>query len=228
MLDGWRRAGEEAGYWANYFHRDVLKKGGLATAKQLLVPKKNSKIDKGFQALIDAGLPHISVECIVLQPQFRTLFTDDELRVAQARMDAIPDCANQKRVPADEIRIDELSDDAIFHEGAPIRVLVNSYERNREARNDCLAKHGFRCAVCEMRFDEVYGDIGKDFIHVHHNKPLASRRADYRLDPHKDLVPVCPNCHAMLHSHNPPLTVQELRRQLRKPVGLTKKRRTPS
>jgi 5-methylcytosine-specific restriction protein A len=62
-----------------------------------------------------------------------------------------------------------------------------------------------------MSFEECYGEIGKGFIHVHHKKPLAACRGSYQLDPEKDLVPVCPNCHAMLHTSDPPLSVEELK-----------------
>ena len=41
--------------------------------------------------------------------------------------------------------------------------------------------------------------MGKDFIHVHHIIPLNEIKEEYTVDPIKDLVPVCPNCHAMLH-----------------------------
>lgn len=58
--------------------------------------------------------------------------------------------------------------------------------------------------------------IGKGFIHVHHKKPMATSRRAYRLNPEKDLVPVCPNCHAMLHTSDPPLSVDELKAALSK------------
>ncbi len=37
------------------------------------------------------------------------------------------------------------------------------------------------------------------FIHVHHLKPQSSRGGEYEIDPVLDLVPVCPNCHAVMH-----------------------------
>ncbi len=64
-----------------------------------------------------------------------------------------------------------------------------------------------------MSFEEQYGPIGKGFIHVHHRKPLAHREV-YRLDPINDLIPVCPNCHSMLHSSEPLLSVEELKTML--------------
>lgn len=97
-------------------------------------------------------------------------------------------------------------------EGKAITVMVNAYERNREARQKCIDHYGLNCKVCDFNFEEVFGALGKDFIHVHHVVNLASIGREYMVDPIKDLVPVCPNCHAMLHKKNPAYTVEELRR----------------
>jgi len=98
-----------------------------------------------------------------------------------------------------------------FDEGTVTQVLVNVYERDPRARAACLKHYGCRCAVCDLSFEERYGPLGKAFIHVHHKKPLASVGAGYTVDPLIDLVPVCPNCHAMLHRTRPPRQVDELR-----------------
>ena len=65
--------------------------------------------------------------------------------------------------------------------------------------------------VCGIDFKETYGEIGEGFIHVHHVTPISSKGKDYTLDIANDLIPVCPNCHAMMHRRNPPLTVTELK-----------------
>ncbi len=57
---------------------------------------------------------------------------------------------------------------------------------------------------------EQYGEIGQGFIHVHHLKQLSDVGEGYEVDPVADLRPVCPNCHAMLHRNNPPLSIDEL------------------
>lgn len=62
--------------------------------------------------------------------------------------------------------------------------------------------------------EKQYGNIGKGFIHVHHLVPLSAIKQDYQLNPNTDLIPVCPNCHAMLHRTHPPLTPQALQRLL--------------
>ncbi|MGX9901991.1 HNH endonuclease [Arthrobacter sp. SA17] len=93
------------------------------------------------------------------------------------------------------------------------RVEVNRYERNPEARRACIAHHGTACAACRFSFEITYGEIGKDFIHVHHIVPVSQLGADYELDPVTDLVPLCANCHAMAHHGvSIPRTVAELRR----------------
>ena len=97
-------------------------------------------------------------------------------------------------------------------EGALKKVLVNVYERNRQARRECLAYWGYNCHVCGMSFAARYGPVGKEFIHVHHLVPLASVKKSYRVNGKEDLRPVCPNCHAMLHHGTPPPSIPELRR----------------
>jgi predicted HNH restriction endonuclease len=75
---------------------------------------------------------------------------------------------------------------------------------------------GARHSVCDLDFEDRYGDMGKDFIHVHHLKELSSVGPGYEVDPIDDLRPVCPNCHAMLHKRRPAFTPDELRRILRR------------
>ncbi len=95
-------------------------------------------------------------------------------------------------------------------EGAKKTVTVNSYERNPKARFRCLEHWGTICVVCGFDFEKTYGEIGKGFIHVHHLIPVAKIGKSYQIDPISDLRPVCPNCHAMIHLKNPPLSLEEL------------------
>lgn len=85
-------------------------------------------------------------------------------------------------------------------EGAKKTIVVNSYERSSSARNACIAKYGTSCVVCKFSFDKIYGSRGKGFIHVHHLVAIADIGEEYEIDPIEHLRPVCPNCHAMLHS----------------------------
>lgn len=94
---------------------------------------------------------------------------------------------------------DEISDPDQYWEGAKKTVSVNRFERDGHARTDCIKHHGVNCSVCSINFADLYGDHGAGFIHVHHIVPLSTIDARYQVDPIRDLIPVCPNCHAMLH-----------------------------
>lgn len=120
----------------------------------------------------------------------------------------------RRTVPPEENHPDTIHTGVRYVEGSVRRVNVNAYERDSAARAECLSHWGVRCAVCAFNFEEVYGEIGRGFIHVHHLVPLASIRGAYELNPLRDLVPVCPNCHAMLHSSDPPLSIEELQAKI--------------
>ncbi len=99
----------------------------------------------------------------------------------------------------------------IYTEGTPNQVTLTKYERNPFARKICLKHFGFSCAVCDFNFEQVYGDIGKDFIHVHHLTQVAKVGKQYTVDPLNDLRPVCPNCHAMLHRKKDGVSIEYLK-----------------
>ena len=78
-------------------------------------------------------------------------------------------------------------------------IMVNAYERNPQARRQCIDAHGTACCICGFSFGAVYGNVADGYIHVHHLRPLSQVNGEYVVDPVKDLRPVCPNCHAVLH-----------------------------
>ncbi|MDE0613143.1 MAG: HNH endonuclease [bacterium] len=101
-----------------------------------------------------------------------------------------------------------------YREGGSRTVTVNRYERDPKARQKAIDHYGCRCSVCDLRFEDRYGNVGFGYIHVHHLDPLAGKNQAHVVDPIKDLRPVCPNCHAMLHQRKPPFTIEELKAML--------------
>lgn len=85
-------------------------------------------------------------------------------------------------------------------EGTQKSLCTKRYERSRKARRACLNYHGYTCKVCGMNFEKFYGAEFKEIIEVHHIVPVSQIGEAYVVDPIKDLIPVCPNCHAVLHS----------------------------
>jgi hypothetical protein len=84
-------------------------------------------------------------------------------------------------------------------EGAVTQIRINAYERNPEARRRCIEYHKPICAICRFDFGVVYGPAAEGFIHVHHLVPLSEIGTVYEVDPIRDLLPVCPNCHSVIH-----------------------------
>jgi putative restriction endonuclease len=106
---------------------------------------------------------------------------------------------------------DEVDSMGIFREGAVRQVSVNAYERDPKARQKCLDYYGLNCSVCNFNFGKVYGRLGEGFIHVHHLRPISEIAEEYEVDPVKDLRPVCPNCHAMIHRTPRPYSIEEMK-----------------
>lgn len=103
-----------------------------------------------------------------------------------------------------------------YYEGEKHQRIATYYERDPKARKECIDKHGLSCGVCGFNFEEVYGSHGKNYIHVHHIVPLHTIGKRYKIDPIEDLIPLCANCHAMIHIGKEMKTVEELKKLLKK------------
>ncbi|NLS03280.1 hypothetical protein HGP14_07835 [Rhizobium sp. P32RR-XVIII] len=105
---------------------------------------------------------------------------------------------------------DEPHPDETFFEGAVVKIKVNRYERSVKAREACIAHYGAKCVGCGDDLGKKYGDRGSGLVHVHHVRPISEIGAEYEVDPIKDLRPVCPNCHAVIHRGETMLSMDEL------------------
>lgn len=91
------------------------------------------------------------------------------------------------------------------------------YERSRVNRLRCIEIYGTDCWVCDFSFGSAYGSVGAEFIEVHHRVPLAEVKDEYVVDPRRDLVPLCSNCHSIIHRRHPVYQPDELRDLIGRP-----------
>lgn len=105
---------------------------------------------------------------------------------------------------------EEVPESPTYSEGSVQRILVNRYERDPQARRACIDYYGHTCFICDLDFGQVYGEVVEGLIHVHHLRPLSEIGGEYIIDPIWDLRPVCPNCHAVLHSRTPPYSIEDV------------------
>lgn len=104
-------------------------------------------------------------------------------------------------------------------EGSVSHVVSTRYERSPLNRFRCMEYYGTSCWICDSNFEDIYGPIGQGFIEVHHRIPVSEIGPNYSIDPKRDLIPLCSNCHSMVHRRKPPYTPVELRVDiLQKPV----------
>lgn len=103
------------------------------------------------------------------------------------------------KVLEEDLDSEKSEEENYYSDGATKYYHGKRYERNILNRKKAIEAHGLTCFGCNFNFEEVYGERGKDFIEIHHIKLLSSLEREMIINPAKDLVPVCSNCHRMIH-----------------------------
>lgn len=83
MLAIYERARTECKYNASRFVQMIVERGGLQTARHLL---HAPGLSDGFTALWQCNRLDLTVEAHVLKPEWRGLFTQDEIKIAEKRL----------------------------------------------------------------------------------------------------------------------------------------------
>jgi len=104
------------------------------------------------------------------------------------------------------------------HEGRKRLVVHITYERSPRNRAKAIEIHGTACMCCGFDFDRFYGsELAKSYIEIHHTRSIT--QIDGPVDPRTDLVPLCSNCHRMVHrKRGEILSVDELRKTIQRKV----------
>ena len=153
--------------------------------------QSDEQIDEMFQVLADDYRSSVT-------PSAKKAASKANKKVGPRRQHSVGQ--KPKNQPQRNYSPDEIDENVYLSEGAKRRITVNAYERNPRARQRCMAHYGTKCCICGFSFGDIYGEIAEDFIHVHHVKPVSEKGGmQYVVDPVKDLRPVCPNCHAVIH-----------------------------
>ncbi len=110
--------------------------------------------------------------------------------------------------------------DEVVLEGVPTNRFVTTYSRSLALRNSVIRTYKRKaagqllCLACGFDFEKTYGERGRNFIEVHHTKPLSQAELEPRRigDVIKDqlAIPICSNCHSIVHRSNPPLSLSAL------------------
>ena len=89
-----------------------------------------------------------------------------------------------------------------------------SFRLRNRALIEAKKKHSDgKCSVCAFDFKVTYRGLERDFLVGHHVKPIGKRTKAAKTTL-AGIDVLCPNCHAAVHSQDPPITAAELRRML--------------
>lgn len=117
-----------------------------------------------------------------------------------------------KMIEAYDTSFNTSLENMIYKEGRLVKYYGYKYERNAQLRNIAIQIHGLNCTVCNFNFEAFYGDIGREFVEIHHIKPLFINGKEHLVNPQTDLVPLCSNCHRMIHRRKyEPYSIEELK-----------------
>jgi len=197
-----------SGWAASHDFEDTHWEDKSKTALYITV-RFDTILDPKHEAILPLEILQTKYESVYWTPQASGMSLPDDVAEQLEKDWAKFSNSNIPNRPV--IYADEVDEGEAFQEGAIKQVTVNVYERNPKARTICIKKYGASCFICGFNFSEKFGEIGEGFIHVHHLKPLSEINGEYDLDPIRDLRPVCPNCHAMLHQRKPPYAIEELK-----------------
>ncbi len=182
----------------------------------------NSQNSKGFQSM---GILHF----LGIRADYKGLFEGKELQEVigilseqgkdyeePMRLLSLLDNTALVNAINDDIEAEQVEEGRGI-EGAVQYYYGKRYERDLNNRKLAIKKHGLDCYVCGFNFEDTYGDRGKDFIEVHHIQPLSTLEEAMEINPETDLVPLCANCHRMVHrKKDNVLSVEELKQIVKK------------
>jgi len=123
-------------------------------------------------------------------------------------------------------RVEIFDENIVINEGFKKTISINIYERSTKLRDAAIKAFTLNgkisCACCKFNFDTFYGtSIGSGYIEIHHIKPIFKYEEQeinkFIKDALKNLVPVCSNCHRMIHRvWKHPLEIQVLMSNIKK------------
>ncbi len=117
-------------------------------------------------------------------------------------------------------KIQIYDENLLIEEGTRVTRNTQMYERSRRLHDIAIEHYTvnghLECTACKFDFYVYYGETGRGYIEIHHQKPIfqygdqdSTMFIEQAL---QNVAPVCSNCHRMIHrKKNLPLTLEELK-----------------
>lgn len=95
--------------------------------------------------------------------------------------------------------LESLKHEEEYFEGPKSKRYSTYHERNPKLRSKAILLNGLECMICGFDFFKAYGERGRNYIEVHHKKPISELKETTKIDPKEDMIVVCANCHRIIH-----------------------------
>lgn len=193
----------------NLRSHETLEKDGLAIYER--------RGRQGYWHITDAGKSYLETNRLFLEYIIEQGYSYEVQQEALAQTPKIDELSQKEIALFDETILEK---DIYIVEGKKRDRKQTTYERSKSLREYAIRYYSkdrrILCAVCDFDFESVYGEHGVGFIEIHHTKPIFSYEGDDTQKKLKtalkDVVPLCSNCHRMIHrKRDRMLTVDELR-----------------
>ena len=171
-----------------------------------------SRVDNdGVHTITEAGKDFLETNIDVFEYLFSGDFNYEDI---QSSIVDITMVGGRKR------KILKYDENFIIEEGTRRVKNVQVYERSKKLREAAISRYTLKghlkCSVCSFDFYEVYGERGRGYIEIHHKKPIVQYEdqdlTKFIEQALQNVVPVCSNCHRMIHrDKNAPIPIEELR-----------------
>lgn len=174
----------------------------------------NYSIGRGSKYhLNDAGKAYLNANFDLVQYLFSNNFNSEDIKDCLTVID---------QLKAKKTDVGLFDENFLIYEGNVKYRQSKVYERSSQLRNLAVEKYTIggriKCSACCFDFEDFYGEHGKGFIEIHHQKPV------FMLDEHEykqtleaalaNVIPVCSNCHRMVHKAKTPLMIEEVKTKI--------------
>ncbi|MBI1877775.1 MAG: HNH endonuclease [Chloroflexi bacterium] len=166
------------------------------------------QFDAKFRLVVPNDVPwahQVPVEWIADFPEIKILLGSEPLTVKELSPEKLKLLETTIETVAESNRQKEALEGDFYKIEAMFR------SRNRALIQAKKTNSDYCCEVCGFNFEKTYGVIGYEYIVAHHLKPIASGPSKTTLE---DIALVCANCHAMIHTKNPPISIEDLRKAI--------------
>lgn len=178
----------------NLKSHDTLQKLGLASYQA----KKDGERSGSFK-ITNPGRKYLAENITSVNYLLSNQLTSQDLKEAFGKA-----YSNRNKPHA----IEDFDENLMIYEGMEDVTKSKKYKRSKLLRDKAIQhftdENGrIKCKVCDFDFEEVYGEHGKAYIEIHHQKPVFQFDGDDMkktiTQALENLIPVCANCHRMIH-----------------------------